>query len=91
MSNANELLRDPESNPDFKDTKEADLGLKPSFSQASVASVGREHLSSTLPPHESYEGRHRWDPQATWTPEEEARVVRKTDLKLLTWVCFMVR
>ena len=27
--------------------------------------VGRENLSEALPPHESYEGRHRWDPSAT--------------------------
>lgn len=52
--------------------------------------VGRDHISSTLPPHESYEGLHRWDPAATWTLEEEARVVRKTDLYLLSWICFMV-
>lgn len=52
--------------------------------------VGRDHLSSTLPPHESYEGKHRWDPTAEWTPEEEARVVRKTDLYLLSWICLMV-
>ncbi|MCJ1252070.1 hypothetical protein MMC30_009308 [Trapelia coarctata] len=51
--------------------------------------VGRDHLSSTLPPHESYEGLHRWDPAAEWTPEEEAKVVRKTDLYLLSWICLM--
>jgi len=52
--------------------------------------VGRDHLSSTLAPHESYEGLHRWDPAAEWTPEEEAKVVRKTDLYLLSWICLMV-
>lgn len=50
-------------------------------------SVGRDHIS--LKPHDSYEGGHRWDPYAEWSSEEEARVVRKTDLYLLSWICFM--
>jgi len=52
--------------------------------------VGRDDLADALPPHESYEGHHRWDPSATWTPEEERRIVRKTDLYLLSWLCVMV-
>jgi hypothetical protein len=52
--------------------------------------IGREHLSDALPPHESYEGLHRYDPGATWTEAEERRVVRKTDLLLLSWLCVMV-
>lgn len=59
-------------------------------SHISVVPVGRENLSGALPPHESYEGRHRWDPAATWTEDEERRVVRKTDLYLLSWLCVMV-
>ncbi|KAJ3515517.1 hypothetical protein NM208_g14954 [Fusarium decemcellulare] len=51
--------------------------------------VGRTELHSALPPHDTYEGGHRWDPSATWTPEEEKKAVRKTDLKLLTWLCLM--
>lgn len=52
--------------------------------------VGREELADIVPPHESYEGRHRFDPQASWTVDEERRVVRKTDLRLLTWLCLMM-
>lgn len=63
---------------------------EPSVSHISVAEVGREHLSETLTPHESYEGKHRWDPSATWTEAEERRVVRKTDIMLLSWICVMV-
>ncbi|KAI9827279.1 MAG: hypothetical protein M1832_005417 [Thelocarpon impressellum] len=55
----------------------------------SAAPVGAEHLSSVVPPHESYEGFHRYDPSATWTAEEEAAVVRKTDFTLLSWICVM--
>ena len=60
-----------------------------SVSHLSVGLVGRENLSDTLPPHESYEGRHRFNPNATWTAAEERKVVRKTDLYLLTWLCLM--
>lgn len=52
--------------------------------------VGRQNLHHAVPPHETYEGGHRWDPDATWTPEEERRVVRKTDFRLLIWLCVMV-
>lgn len=55
-----------------------------------VARVGRENLADAVPPHESYEGHHRWDPGLTWTAAEERKAVRKTDLYLLTWICFMV-
>lgn len=65
--------------------------LRPSVSHNSDVQVGIENLSKSTPPHESYEGVHRWDPTATWTPEEEAAVVRKTDIYLLSWVCLMVR
>jgi len=54
-----------------------------SYTKEIPTEVGRTHIH--LRPHESYEGAHRWDPEATWTPEEEAKVVRKTDLTLLTW------
>ena len=57
------------------------------FTKDNTHEVGRTNIP--LQPHESYEGAHRWDPEATWTPEEEARVVRKTDLRLLTWLCLM--
>lgn len=52
--------------------------------------VGRENIHSSVPPHETYEGRHRFDPGATWTEAEERAVVRKTDIFLLTWLCIMV-
>jgi hypothetical protein len=52
--------------------------------------VGREELADIVRPHESYEGLHRFDSTAKWTSEEERRVVRKTDLRLLTWLCLMM-
>ena len=52
--------------------------------------AGRAELRDAVRPHETYEGRHRFDPSATWTPEEERKVVQKTDLRLLAWLCIMV-
>lgn len=66
------------------------VSIEGSVSHVSLAPVGPEHLADVIPPHESYEGAHRYDPGATWTPKEESALVRKTDLYLLTWICVMV-
>ena len=39
-------------------------------------------------PIDTYEGRHRWDPNAEWTPEEEKRIIRKVRL---TWTMSLVQ
>jgi hypothetical protein len=52
--------------------------------------IGRENIYHAIKPHESYEGGHRFDPYASWSAAEERRVVRKTDLRLLVWLCVMV-
>jgi len=52
-------------------------------------SVGRENLSSVVPPDDKYEGRHRWDAAAEWTVEEEKAVRWKTDIRLMSWLCVM--
>lgn len=52
--------------------------------------VGQEQLAGVTRPHESYEGYHRFDPLASWTPKEERAVILKTDILLLSWVCVMV-
>jgi hypothetical protein len=71
-------------------SRKVDSNDGPSSSHISIVQVGREHLADAIPPHESYEGRHRYDPGATWTAEEERKLVRKTDLYLLSWICVMV-
>lgn len=65
----------------------AELVRTTSIDKDIAGEVGRDHIP--LKPHESYEGAHRWDPEATWTPKEEARVVLKTDIRLMTWLCLM--
>lgn len=56
-----------------------------SFTKDATGEAGRTHIP--LRPHETYEGAHRWDPEATWTEAEEKRVVLKTDIRLLAWLC----
>ncbi|KAJ7339820.1 permease of the major facilitator superfamily [Mycena albidolilacea] len=40
-------------------------------------------LSSFYTPPDSYEGKHRWDPHAVWTAEEEAAIVRKINVRIM--------
>lgn len=32
-----------------------------------------------------YENRHRFDPEFAWTAEDEKKLVRKVDLRIMTW------
>lgn len=67
--------------PALYPTAAEETALKP------TARAGRDQIE--LRPHESYEGGHRWDPLAEWSSEEEARVIRKADIYLLSWICVM--
>ena len=40
-------------------------------------------------PIETYEGRHRYDPKATWTEAEERSLIRRLDFRVCAWCCFM--
>jgi hypothetical protein len=62
-------------------------------------------LENYYSPIESYEGKHRYDPEYKWSPEDEKKVVRKVrektliqecglmwdqiDFKICSWVCLM--
>nr|UWK21995.1 major facilitator superfamily transporter (MSF) [Trichoderma rodmanii] len=37
----------------------------------------------------NYENRHRFDPEFTWTAEEEKRLVRKIDMRIMLWAWIM--
>jgi hypothetical protein len=52
------------------------------------AFVGGGSLEAYEPIPE-YEGRHRHDPKAQWTEEEEKKLVRKLDYRICSWVCLM--
>ena len=47
------------------------------------------HLGKYYAPIDSYEGKHRYDPTARWTPEEEKRLVRRLDWRICSWCCLM--
>ncbi|RMZ70176.1 major facilitator superfamily transporter [Pyrenophora seminiperda CCB06] len=42
--------------------------------------VGRQELADIVHPHPSYEGHHRFDPHASWSIEEERRVLDRGNL-----------
>jgi hypothetical protein len=43
-------------------------------------------ISHYVPP-DTWESKHRWDPNATWTPEEQAKLNRKLDLRVTFAAC----
>ncbi|PWZ02404.1 MFS general substrate transporter [Testicularia cyperi] len=47
-------------------------------------------LTRFYEPPDSYESKHRWDPKAEWTPEEERKILRKLDwrVSLVACICF---
>ncbi|KAI1655010.1 MFS general substrate transporter [Daldinia decipiens] len=54
------------------------------FSDPSVAEYWRAKYEKA-----SYENRHRFDPEYKWTAEEERRLVRKIDARIMVWAWLM--
>ncbi|KAF4310051.1 major facilitator superfamily transporter [Botryosphaeria dothidea] len=54
------------------------------FSDPKVADYWRNIFENA-----KYEGRHRFDPTFTWTAQEELRVRRKIDLRVMVWTWLM--
>ncbi|KAJ3034586.1 hypothetical protein HDV00_004858 [Rhizophlyctis rosea] len=48
-----------------------------------------EDLAEHYQPREDYEGRHRFDPKLQWEPEEERKLIRKIDNRIMAFVCLM--
>lgn len=44
-------------------------------------------LAKFYEPPPEYESRHRFDPTARWTPEEEQKLVKKLDLRITLFAC----
>ena len=47
------------------------------------------NLEKFYVPIETYEGKHRYDPKATWSREEERSLIRKLDVRVCAWCCLM--
>ena len=63
-----------------------DKGLNPHGNSTTFASAG---LDAYYKPQPHWEGLHRYDPDFTWEPSEERRLVRKLDWRICTFACFM--
>ena len=56
---------------------------------AADANESVDSLEKFYVPIETYEGRHRYDPKATWTEAEEKSLIRRLDLRVCAYCCFM--
>ncbi|KAJ3055818.1 hypothetical protein HK097_009122 [Rhizophlyctis rosea] len=56
---------------------------------SSVNVFDDDELAQHYMPREDYEGRHRFDPKFQWTAEEEKKLVRKIDKRIMAFVCVM--
>ncbi|KAI5295709.1 hypothetical protein KEM52_000457 [Ascosphaera acerosa] len=63
------------------DVETSDDGSSFSSEAAFAQDVGSRHHK----PIPEYEGIHRWDPTYKWTAEEEQKIVRKIDLRLMAF------
>ncbi|KAI6819651.1 MFS general substrate transporter [Hortaea werneckii] len=58
-------------------------------SEVSHTALADGSLAAFYEPIDTYEGRHRYDPNFEWEPAEERRLVRKIDYRICPWVCLM--
>ena len=65
---------------------EAHLGSTPihAFSDPATAEVWRLKYEKA-----GYENRHRFDPEFSWTADEEKKLVRKIDKRIMLWAWIM--
>ncbi|KAL9101469.1 MAG: hypothetical protein Q9163_003264 [Psora crenata] len=62
----------------------AEISKLKSPSQESVESLEHYYV-----PIERYEGRHRYDPKATWTDAEERALIKRLDVRVCAYCCLM--
>ncbi|RMY73939.1 hypothetical protein D0862_14209 [Hortaea werneckii] len=84
----------PSQNPklpkvEVKACARAAVAKNPQLSEVSHTTLDDGSLAAFYKPIDTYEGRHRYDPNFEWEPAEERRLVRKIDYRICTWVCLM--
>lgn len=67
------------------DEEAIDENLKPGL----VRNVDDVSLDKYYVPIDSYEGRHRYDPKATWSKAEESALIRRLDIRICAYCCLM--
>ena len=98
-SGAARFIRRLRGQPDAKETAFAiDLARSETSSETFAGDVNCKgttdstddtSLEKYYVPIDSYEGRHRYDPRAKWTEEEERALVRRLDWRICGWCCLM--
>ncbi|KAI4154716.1 MAG: hypothetical protein LQ340_001491, partial [Diploschistes diacapsis] len=98
-SGAARFVRRLRGQPDAKETAFAtDLARSETSSETFAGDVNfkgttdstdNTSLEKYYVPIDSYEGRHRYDPKAKWTEEEERTLVRQLDWRICGWCCLM--
>ncbi|KAI9708651.1 MAG: hypothetical protein M1820_003869 [Bogoriella megaspora] len=84
---------DREESPHSYTEADARAGVHIPFTDVSVTkrrgdtTFASRDLRNYSKPIDSYEGRHRWDPEFEWDEKEEKRLVRKIDIRICAWVC----
>ncbi|KAM0792918.1 hypothetical protein ACM66B_002678 [Microbotryomycetes sp. NB124-2] len=82
------VKRDPEDTASA--TEESDASLKSaddSESWFAPSVFDDDKLAKYYEPPDHWESKHRFDPKARWTQEEDRAVLRKMDIKLFSFVC----
>lgn len=85
----NESSSSERGQPDTKLFPEAIITEPKVFGRQGGKVFDSESLDSFYKPIDSYEGRHRYDPNFQWEEKEEKRVVRRIDWRICSWVCLM--
>jgi len=63
--------------PTSSDAGKAESPLLKTFETSRAKAFEKVSLEEFYKPIDSYEGRHRWDPDFVWQTKEEKRVVRE--------------
>jgi len=73
--------------PRIKSSKSSSLAS--TDAPSTLREKNRDGQRDYIAPPPEFPGRHRWNPEASWSTAEEKALVRKIDLRLLLCFCIM--